>query len=364
MQELWDRILDLLSKLVIPDWGALVALIPLILAGLIGVYMVWVGWHYATAGPKDRAISMASPRPPPGVHAPAPSFAPIFVALGALALFGAMVVGGFGALALGLAGLSLGLLYWGREAIADYFHVEPVAMPTLPVPVYAGPPPGVHEPAPSFRPFLGAYATMIIFLGLVFGPAGDPDSGELTGWPAFLIAGIVLFAIALIGWLGDFRREYRATEDADRGHPHHDPPPRTPKGTIALFAVITVAAGCVQFGIIPPAGDGGTAAASPSPAASEAPPPDATVVAENIQFVTTQVAVPADRPIRLALENNDAGIDHDIRLKDSAGSIILDGALVKGIATVVYDLGPLPAGTYPFDCKVHPNMTGTLTAGG
>jgi hypothetical protein len=365
MQELWDRILDLIAQIVIPDWTALIAIIPLVLAGLIGLFLVWLVWRYATAGPKSRTIPPVAGQPPPGIHAPAPSFAPIILAGGTLALFGAMVVGGWAALGLGIAALSLGLLYWGREAIADYFHVERVAVPTLPVPVHAGPPPGIHEPAPSFRPFLGAYATMILFLGLVIGPAADPETGELSGWPAFLIAGVVMFAIALLGWLGDFRREYTATEDADHGGPaHHDPPPRVPRGTIALFAVITIAAGCVQFGIIPPAGTDGEAGASPSPAASEAPTADAMIVAEDIAFTTTDVAVPADRAFTLALDNRDEAIDHNVRIKDAGGTVVFDGDLFKGIATHVYDVPALAAGSYPFDCRVHPTMTGTMTAGG
>jgi hypothetical protein len=364
MQELWDRILDLLAQLVIPDWTALVAIIPLVLAGLVGLFLVWVVWRYATAGPRTRAVPPASPQPPPGVHAPAPSFAPIILALGTMALFGATVVGGWAALGLGLAALTLGLLYWGREAIADFLHVEHVSVPALPVPVHEGPPPGVHEPAPSFRPFLGAYATLILFAGLVFGPAADPDTGELTDWPALLIAGIVMFAVALIGWLGDFRREYKAVEDTDRGTPpHHEPPPRVPRGTIVLFAVITVAAGCVQFGIIPPGG-GGTAEGSPSPAPSEAPPVDATIVAEGIQFTTPEVAVPADRPFGLALENRDQGVDHNVRIKDAGGAVLFDGEVFPGVETRVYSVPALAAGAYPFDCKVHPNMTGTITAGG
>jgi plastocyanin len=206
---------------------------------------------------------------------------------------------------------------------------------------------------------------MILFLGLVIGPAADPETGELSGWPAFLIAGVVMFAIALLGWLGDFRREYTATEDADHGGPaHHDPPPRVPRGTIALFAVITIAAGCVQFGIIPPAGTDGEAGASPSPAASEAPTADAMIVAEDIAFTTTDVAVPADRAFTLALDNRDEAIDHNVRIKDAGGTVVFDGDLFKGIATHVYDVPALAAGSYPFDCRVHPTMTGTMTAGG
>jgi plastocyanin len=363
MQELWDRILDLLSQIVIPDWTALVGIIPIVLAGLVGLFMIWVIWRYATAGPRTMAIPPASPHPPAGVHAPAPSFAPIILAAGTLAIFGAMVVGGFAAVGLGLAALVLGLMYWGREAIADYLHVEPVATPELPVPVHAGPPPGIHEPAPSFRPFLGAYATMIIFAGVVIGPAVDPETGDLSGWPALLIAGIVMFAIALIGWLGDFRREYRDVEETDRGHPPHHNDPRAPRGTILLFAVITIAAGCVQFGIIPPAGDA-TAEASPSPAASEAPPVDATVVAKNIAFEPTELTAPADTPWGLELDNEDNGVQHNVRIKDAAGTVVFDGELITGVTTLVYAVPPLAAGSYPFDCKIHPNMVGTITVGG
>jgi plastocyanin len=370
MQELWDRILDFIGQLVIPDWGGLVAIVPLALAAMVVLYLIWVGWRYATAGPRTRAIPPVPPAGPPGAHTPQPSFAPIILAGGVMAVFAAMVVGGGVAIALGLAALTLGLLYWGREAIADYLHIEPVATPTLPVPVHAGPPPGVHIPVPSFRPALGAYATFVIFLGLAIGPAADPETGDLTGWPALLIAGAIMLAIALIGWLGDFRREYRTTEAADHGEPHHEAAPSVPKGTIALFAAITLAAGCVQLGIIPPGGDGGSAAASPSPgaspsaAASEAPPADVTVVAENIAFVTPEVQVPADRPFKLAFQNNDEGVDHNVRIKDAGGAVVFDGEIFKGIAEKVYDVPALAAGSYPFDCKVHPNMTGTMTAGG
>jgi plastocyanin len=33
-----------------------------------------------------------------------------------------------------------------------------------------------------------------------------------------------------------------------------------------------------------------------------------------------------------------------------------------GVATQDFTVGPLAAGSYPFVCSVHPNMTGTLTA--
>ena len=42
---------------------------------------------------------------------------------------------------------------------------------------------------------------------------------------------------------------------------------------------------------------------------------------------------------------------------------MFSGATFPGIATQTYDVPALAAGSYPFMCTVHPNMTGTLTVG-
>ena len=42
IQELWTQFLAFTSKLVVPDWGALVALIPVMLLALGVVYLVWI----------------------------------------------------------------------------------------------------------------------------------------------------------------------------------------------------------------------------------------------------------------------------------------------------------------------------------
>ena len=38
------------------------------------------------------------------------------------------------------------------------------------------------------------------------------------------------------------------------------------------------------------------------------------------------------------------------------------GEIFNGVETRVYDIPALEAGTHPFICTVHPNMTGTITA--
>ena len=43
--------------------------------------------------------------------------------------------------------------------------------------------------------------------------------------------------------------------------------------------------------------------------------------------------------------------------------MIFKGELVTGPKAVDYAIPALPAGTYTFNCSIHPNMTGTLTVG-
>jgi plastocyanin len=42
---------------------------------------------------------------------------------------------------------------------------------------------------------------------------------------------------------------------------------------------------------------------------------------------------------------------------------VAKGAIITGVAEASYDVPALKAGAYTFHCSVHPNMTGTLTAG-
>ncbi len=40
---------------------------------------------------------------------------------------------------------------------------------------------------------------------------------------------------------------------------------------------------------------------------------------------------------------------------------MFDGEIFNGVDSRPYPIPALKAGTYAFSCKVHPNMTGTLT---
>ena len=50
VQQAWNGILDLLTKIVIPDWGALVLLVPLAIAPLVLLYLVATGGIWTLFG--------------------------------------------------------------------------------------------------------------------------------------------------------------------------------------------------------------------------------------------------------------------------------------------------------------------------
>jgi mono/diheme cytochrome c family protein/plastocyanin len=113
------------------------------------------------------------------------------------------------------------------------------------------------------------------------------------------------------------------------------------------------------------AGASGAPAASGSPAASAAP--GGTVLQESAQAIAFEVAslsAPADAAFQIQFNNKDAGIPHNIEIKDSGGTTVFKGDIITGPAQVTYNVGALKAGAYTFVCSVHPNMTGTLTVGG
>jgi plastocyanin len=293
---------------------------------------------------------------------PGPSFAPVFAAVGAVLLFAGLVLGGWVAV-LGLAALVVTLLYWLREGMRDYEHLEP-SRETLPAIIHAGPPEGVHMPGPSYRPFLVALALFVLFAGLVVG-----------GW--VLIAGLVVVVWSLFGWLRDARREFLLTLEADRtGHLRSLPDPSFPTGSVAVGGVVVALAIALNAGLIPPTGpvSGGEGSPTPSgappgsPGASAGPPTggpsipaaDVTIEARGIQFLQREVSVPAGA-FTIAFLNSDASVPHDIVIRDGGGATVFQGDLITGVAVIVYDVPAQPAGVYPFVCSIHANMTGTFT---
>ncbi len=352
MEQIWNALLDLMARFVTPDWGALVALLPLGILAIVLLFLVWTASRATSLGPRRRGPGRVRPRPPEGIHAPGPSLAPVAAALGAALVMYGLVFGGF-VIALGGIALVLALVYWLREAIHEFDHVAGTVT-TLPAIVHLGPPPGVHMPGPSFRPFLVAIAVTVLMYGLVFG-----------GW--LLPFGLLMLAVSMLGWLRDARTEYRLVERADAtGHLENAPAPSVPVRTLAVFAGLFVLGIVLNAGILPPRSAGGTAGGSAAPggsAAASAVAADVSVSASNLQFSTKELTAPAGRAFTLAFDNRDAGVPHNVAIhKDSpTGQEVFKGAIFSGPAVKVYNVPALAAGTYAFVCSVHANMTGTLT---
>jgi plastocyanin len=87
-----------------------------------------------------------------------------------------------------------------------------------------------------------------------------------------------------------------------------------------------------------------------------------TVVAQDIAFDTSTIELVAGAPSKITFDNRDAGVQHNIAIytDSSLETELFNGELVTGPATVVYEIPPLEAGEYYFQCVVHPNMNGTV----
>ena len=188
----------------------------------------------------------------------------------------------------------------------------------------------------------------------------------------------------LIAFIRAPSTETYTIRDPELGEPRHDPitgEVRTFKGWVdpdyKPAPGATPYPACWQDEFATPSGSAGAsgapaasgsaapsgAAPSGSPAASGgAASESVTVTASGIQFTTPAVTAPADQPFVIDFENQDAGTPHNIEIKDSSGGVAFKGDIFPGVATKQYQVPALAAGSYPFVCTVHPNMTGTLTA--
>lgn len=89
------------------------------------------------------------------------------------------------------------------------------------------------------------------------------------------------------------------------------------------------------------------------------------IAAQGVAFVQTDVTVPSGEPLAIEFDNQDAGIDHNIHIfqgQDATGTSVFSGAVFPGVATQTYEVPALQPGAYFFQCDVHPNMVGTITA--
>lgn len=103
-------------------------------------------------------------------------------------------------------------------------------------------------------------------------------------------------------------------------------------------------------------GSGSTGSAAPPPTA---PPGGAAIVAQDLKFDRASLALPADATAPLVFDNRD-GAPHNLSIARSDGSKVFTGETFSGPSTKTYEVPALPAGSYTFQCDVHPDMKGSL----
>jgi mono/diheme cytochrome c family protein len=105
---------------------------------------------------------------------------------------------------------------------------------------------------------------------------------------------------------------------------------------------------------------------TPAPQASL--PPNATIdklTAQNIAYSTLTLAAPANQPFGIDFSQMDPGVGgHDADILKEDGTKLVDNPVLTDVGETTYIIPALPAGTYKYQCSVHPsvpNMNGTLT---
>lgn len=86
------------------------------------------------------------------------------------------------------------------------------------------------------------------------------------------------------------------------------------------------------------------------------------ITAQGIVFDKSEIELPAGKEAPLPFDNQDAGIPHNVSIyTDQGGEALFQGEIITGPAMIDYPVPALEAGTYYFQCDVHPQMNGTVT---
>jgi plastocyanin len=117
---------------------------------------------------------------------------------------------------------------------------------------------------------------------------------------------------------------------------------------LALFAVVAVACG------------GGASGADDT---ASIDPNAVTISATNLTFSTSELSARAGRPFQIVFDNQESALHNLAIYTDSSASTpVFVEEPFGGPRREVYEVPALAPGTYFFQCDVHPDMAGTLTA--
>jgi plastocyanin len=115
------------------------------------------------------------------------------------------------------------------------------------------------------------------------------------------------------------------------------------RGAVQAGCLALAVAACSQPAAVDPSFDGA----------------QVTVTAVNITFQPVEVTLPSGTPLRIILDNQDAGVPHDIRVFQGDHEIARSPT-ITGPGRTEVRFGPLAPARYQFQCTIHPAMLGTL----
>jgi plastocyanin len=91
-----------------------------------------------------------------------------------------------------------------------------------------------------------------------------------------------------------------------------------------------------------------------------------TLTAQNIQFDTDSIELPANKEAELTFVNDDSSsTQHNMSIYETpdAEKNLFEGQIVPGGQETTYSIPALEKGEYYFQCDVHPSMNGDVTVG-
>jgi hypothetical protein len=240
--EIWTFILELIAQIIIPAWNDLLQYLPLLIALLLLLSIAGLAWAWQRNAAANRPRvprPVPAGRQPADMHLPGPSLWPFVAPVGLLLIVFAVVFGIFDSLAnlallgLGVTVAGVGILGWYLDANREYAQVEAGGHAQLtggassrPPDWALQPPEGTHLPGPSAWPFLAPVGLVFMVAGLIFGPA-------------LLVGGLVMAAIASVGWLLDANRELEDVQT--HGHPplaDRNPEKAWPRRLIPVYVLV------------------------------------------------------------------------------------------------------------------------------
>ena len=380
-KDLWTSFLDLLSRIITPDWSDVIAWLPLGITALVLLFLAATAYRWWRASEINRSRvprPLPAGAPPPGVHLPGPSRWPFVLPIGATLIFFALVLRPTGPdgnvtgpvnlplLAAGHAVTALGVAGWLRDAMREWRRAEGVpeeggggSLVGLPEPAQAGALPA-HATAgtavgalrPPALPAVAASSAALAPSGAtgearfelqpppgvhVPGPSPWPFLAPiglmvvffgLVLSPAIVIGGILMSLIAAAGWLRDAGSEYRQVEAGHAPEPAtRDPERAFPKRLVGLYAAIfAVSLALVAApGIIAFANRSQAATTGGEPGggttsdggAGGAPSDRISISADRIKFNLEEFKVPAGKPFTIVFDNREP-IPHNVAIYDTA----------------------------------------------